>query len=342
MSYSIDIYRGKLKPVESVWDFAFFVSFFPQLVAGPIVRASQFIPQIKEKYHISKDKFIRAFSLISLGVVKKVVVSDYIATNFVDRVFDNPSLYTGFENLLASYGYAIQIFCDFSGYSDIAIGLALLLGFTLPANFNAPYLSLSIAEFWRKWHISLSSWLKDYLYISLGGNRKGKIKTYRNLFLTMLLGGLWHGAAVRFILWGVLHGVALAIHKIWKEQFPNAPTSIWYKVLMWLITFHFVVFTFVLFRATDFATVKLIMANIFTSIEWAGIPQILAAHKSVITVMLAGFLIQIIPDSFNIKTKVNLGRGLKWVGVAVALFAIVFMAHQFNTAGSQPFIYFQF
>lgn len=342
LSYSIDIYRGKIAPVKTVWDFAFFVSFFPQLVAGPIVRAADFVPQLYKKYQLSKDDFVRAICLISLGIVKKVMISDYIASNFVDRVFENPSLYTSFENLLASYGYAIQIFCDFSGYSDIAIGLALLLGFHLPANFNAPYLSSNITEFWRKWHISLSSWLKDYLYISMGGNRKGKFKTYRNLFLTMFLGGLWHGAAFRFILWGVLHGLALAGHKLWKSRFPNSPKGIWYRALTWLLTFHFVVFTFVLFRAPELGTVRLMFHSILTSFQWEGILEVVIAHKAIISVMIAGFLLQMIPDAVQVRTKFNAAKGLKWVGVAVVLFAVVFIAHQFNTAGSQPFIYFQF
>ena len=157
--------------------------------------------------------FGRGVFLILSGLFKKAIISDYISLNFVDRVFDNPMLYSGFENLMGVYGYALQIYCDFSGYSDMAIGLALLLGFRFPVNFDSPYQSATITEFWRRWHISLSSWLKDYLYISLGGNRKGRARTYANLMLTMLLGGLWHGAAVRFILWGALHGAARAVHK---------------------------------------------------------------------------------------------------------------------------------
>jgi len=342
LSYSIDIYRGKIAPVKTIWDFAFFVSFFPQLVAGPIVRAADFVPQLYKKYQLTKDDFVRAICLISLGIVKKVMISDYIASNFVDRVFENPGLYTGFENLLASYGYAIQIFCDFSGYSDIAIGLALLLGFHLPANFNAPYLSTNITEFWRKWHISLSSWLKDYLYISMGGNRKGKLKTYRNLFLTMFLGGLWHGAAFRFILWGVLHGLALAAHKLWKSRFPYSPKGFWYRALTWLITIHFVVFTFVLFRAPELSTVQMMFKSMVTSFQWSGIFDVLSAHKAIISVMIAGFLLQMIPDAIRVRTRFNAEKGIKWAGVAVVLFAVVFIAYQFNTAGSQPFIYFQF
>ena len=187
MSYTIDIYRNNLEPVKGLLDYAFYVSFFPQLVAGPIVRASDFIPQIRKPLYVDKAMFGKALFLILAGLIKKTIISDYISVNYVDRIFDNPSLYSGVEDLMGVYGYTLQIYCDFSGYSDMAIGLALLLGFHFPKNFDNPYKSQSITEFWRRWHISLSSWLKDYLYISLGGNRKGKIRTYINLMLTMLL-----------------------------------------------------------------------------------------------------------------------------------------------------------
>ncbi|MCB0845152.1 MAG: MBOAT family protein, partial [Bacteroidetes bacterium] len=189
MSYTIDIFRKRLTPVISILDFAFFVSFFPQLVAGPIVRAVDFLPQIRDKIRVTQEDIGKGLLLICTGLFKKAVISDYISVNFVDRVFENPSLYSGFENLMSIYGYALQIYCDFSGYSDMAIGIGLLLGFRLPINFLAPYQSKSIQEFWRRWHISLSSWLRDYLYISMGGNRKGQRRTYINLMMTMILGG---------------------------------------------------------------------------------------------------------------------------------------------------------
>lgn len=218
MSYTIDIYRGKLEPLVRLMDFGFFVSFFPQLVAGPIVRASDFLPQIRADIRVTQEDLGRGLFLICTGLFKKAVISDFIANGFVDAIFEEPALYTGFENLMAVYGYALQIYCDFSGYSDIAIGIGLLLGFRLPTNFRAPYQSASIKEFWRRWHISLSSWLRDYLYISLGGNRKGQFRTYFNLLLTMVLGGLWHGASWRFIMWGVLHGAALASGRMLSDS----------------------------------------------------------------------------------------------------------------------------
>lgn len=205
LSYTIDVYRKDIKPLTNILDYAFYVSFFPQLVAGPIVRARDFIPQIRKPLFVSQEMFGRGIFLILSGLFKKAIISDYISVNFVERIFDNPTLYSGLENLMGVYGYALQIYCDFSGYSDMAIGIALLLGFHFNLNFNSPYKSASITEFWRRWHISLSSWLRDYLYISLGGNRKGKFRQYLNLIITMFLGGLWHGASWNFVLWGTFH-----------------------------------------------------------------------------------------------------------------------------------------
>src|SRR5665213_154529 len=244
LSYTIDVYWGKIKPLKSIIDYGFFVSFFPQLVAGPIVRAKDFLPQIHLKPLLTNEDLGKALFLIMTGLIKKAVISDYISSNFVDRVFDNPLLYSGFENLMATYGYAMQIYCDFSGYSDMAIGIALLLGFKLPKNFNAPYISSSVTEFWRRWHISLSTWLRDYLYIPLGGNRKGKFRTYVNLMITMSLGGLWHivhGQALKFFIWGALHGAALSIEKAFNSLVRIPPNRI-IRFLSLLLTFHFVCF----------------------------------------------------------------------------------------------------
>ena len=195
MSYTIDIYRRKLEPVKNIIDFGFYVSFFPQLVAGPIVRASEFVPQIYQKYSLTRYEFGSAVFMILKGLVKKIMIGDYIAVNFIDRVFTNPDMYTGFESLMAMFGYSLQLYCDFSGYTDIAIGVALLMGFRLSKNFNSPYKSKNCSEFWTRWHISLSSWLKDYLYIPLGGNRKATIGTYLNfgfiLLVIMLMASSW-------------------------------------------------------------------------------------------------------------------------------------------------------
>lgn len=340
LSYSIDIYRGKIKPCGNIFDFAFFVSFFPQLVAGPIVRASEFLSQIKKPYYLSKSGFGIAVYLIFAGLFKKVVISDYISVNFVDRVFETPELYSGFMNLMAVYGYSIQIYCDFSGYSDMAIGLAALLGFKLPINFNSPYKATNIADFWRRWHISLSTWLRDYLYISLGGNRKGKILTYRNLFLTMLLGGLWHGAAIKFIIWGGLHGIGLAVHRIWKRytNFSFGKTGV---IIGSILTFHFVAFCWIYFRAADVPTVQVILTNIFTNFDWGGIGSRISSYWKVFALITLGFGVHLLPN--NLKNRAQHWFAETPMYVKVLLFVlVVFVSYQATSADIQPFIYFQF
>ena len=349
MSYTIDVYRGDLKPVTNFLDFAFFVSFFPQLVAGPIVRASEFVPQIYQPYSLSSAEYGRAVFLIVNGLAKKILISDYIAGNFVDRVFASPLQFTGFENLMAVYGYAIQIYCDFSGYTDIAIGVALLLGFRLALNFDSPYQSTSITEFWRRWHISLSSWLRDYLYIPLGGNRRGKARAYLNQFLTMLLGGLWHGASVRFIIWGALHGGALAVHKIASsrklqvashEQKGLAANSL-QLVASWFLTFHFVCFCWIFFRADSVATATAVVHRICTAFQPELIPAMLPAYARVFGLMALAYYLHFIPRPVKEGVRGWFGR-VPDVGKALLIVAVVVLLFQVKNAQMQPFIYFQF
>ena len=226
MSYTIDVYRGLVKPVRNILDFGFYVSFFPGLVAGPIVRANEFIPQLYKPFCLSRRLFGLAVFWILNGLIKKIVLSDYLAVNLIDRVFENPLLFSGFENLFALFAYSLQVYADFSGYTDIAIGIAMLMGFYLPQNFDSPYKSRNPQEFWRRWHMSLSRWLKSYLYIPLGGNRsimgkpvKNKITAGNfNSFITMLLGGLWHGASWNFVIWGALNGVGMIVYKVWAKM----------------------------------------------------------------------------------------------------------------------------
>jgi alginate O-acetyltransferase complex protein AlgI len=320
---------------------AFYLSFFPQLVAGPIVRASDFLPQIHKPTVVTSEMFGRGVFLIATGLFKKAVISDYISVNFVDRVFDAPALYTGLENLFAVYGYALQIYCDFSGYSDMAIGIALLLGFHFNINFDSPYRSRNITEFWRRWHISLSSWLKDYLYISLGGNRKGKVRTYVNLMITMLLGGLWHGAAWRFVIWGGLHGVALSVHKLVKERYPLQFTSPAWNIARVLLTFHFVCFCWIFFRAPDINSVGLMLNQIFFKFNLHILGQFIAGYGAVVFLILLGFALHFVPDSITerIEEKVI---GMPLIGKALCLIAVIVIVVQTKSADVQPFIYFQF
>ena len=217
MSYTIDVYRRELVPAKSFLEYMLFISFFPHLVAGPIIRPKDMLPQLRADPVIDAVQGSRGLWLVACGLLKKVVIADYLALNIVDRVFDRTDWFSGPEVLAGIYGYALQIYCDFSGYTDIAIGSALLLGYVLPKNFDSPYRSRSLQEFWHRWHISLSSWLRDYLYIPLGGSRGGAWKTYRNLMITMVLGGLWHGASWNFVLWGAMHGGALAVTRMWQR-----------------------------------------------------------------------------------------------------------------------------
>lgn len=341
MSYSIDIYRKKLSPVTNIIDFGFYVSFFPQLVAGPIVRASEFIPQIRKKYELTMDQFGYAVFLIINGLIKKIVISDYLSTNFVDRVFESPESFTGFENLTAVYAYALQIYCDFSGYTDIAIGVALLLGYQLAVNFNSPYKSSDITEFWRRWHISLSPWLRDYVYISLGGNRKGTVRTYINLMLTMLVGGLWHGAHLRFIVWGALHGAGLAIHKLWIKMFGTISNSLLYRALAWFLTFHFVCFAWMFFRAESIHQVMVMLEKILFYFTPQIFLQFLESYTMVVVLMLSAFAIHLIPFRWKETLRDSFISLPVWEKAVISIAATVFI-YQFKTSEVHAFIYFQF
>lgn len=340
LSYTIDVYRRQITPLTNLMDYAFYVSFFPQLVAGPIVRARDFIPQIRRPLLVTRDMLGRGVFLIVAGLFKKCIISDYISINFVDRVFDNPTLYSGVENLMAVYGYALQIYCDFSGYSDMAIGIALLLGFHFNLNFDSPYKSGSITEFWRRWHISLSSWLKDYLYISLGGNRKGKVRQYLNLIITMFLGGLWHGASWNFVLWGMMHGVALALHKAWMGLTRGTRWALprWAGVVL---TFHFVCLCWIFFRHLDFAPASDMIRQIFTLFRPQLFVQLVTGYWEVFVLMAVGYLLHFVPDSWE-RACTRAVTALPLAGKAVLMVAMIYLVIQMKSAEIQPFIYFQF
>src|SRR6478752_8721560 len=261
ISYVTDVYRGDVAVCRNPLDMALYMSFFPQLVAGPIVRAAYFLPQLARP-STEPIPIAPALLLILSGLFKKVVIANYLATGLVDPVFSAPTSYGGPDLLLATYGYAVQIFCDFSAYSDMAIALAALCGFRFPINFNQPYRAQSLHEFWHRWHISLSTWLRDYLYKPLGGNRHGRWKTYRNLLLTMLLGGLWHGAAWKFIAWGALHGGGLAVERMLEPWIGRRALSPAAKIIATLIVFHFVCLAWIFFRAEDFAVASLYIGGL--------------------------------------------------------------------------------
>jgi D-alanyl-lipoteichoic acid acyltransferase DltB (MBOAT superfamily) len=388
LSYTVDIYRQKIEPVRRFTDFAFYVSFFPQLVAGPIVRASEFVPQLYKPYAVTRSEFGLGMFWILNGFLKKVVLADFIAVHLADRIFIQPTLYSGWENALGLFAYSMQVYADFSGYTDMAIGIAMWMGFSLTKNFNSPYKAQNVADFWKRWHISLSSWLKDYLYIPLGGNRKGSVTSYVlifiglfgvawgapsstvsyilatlvlatlilyqvlpnfrrgfntnvNLLLTMLLGGLWHGASWNFVVWGGLNGLGLLVFKQWSRFRHSAPGSWPNKVVGIVLTLFFITFTRIWFRAPDWDTAMAMLDQLGKIGEVALTSEMVAAWWRPLVVLLLGFAIHWIPE--RIKTKYRVGfAGLHPAWHLGAALAAVLLGYQFMAAESQAFIYFQF
>lgn len=345
MNYIIDVYRGRMRATTSLLDFAFFVSFFPTLLAGPILRARDFLPQLrKDSLQVTREMFGMGLWFIMMGLFKKAVISDYIGENFVNRIFDDPSLYTGIENLMGIYGYALKLYCDFSGYSDMAIGIALWLGFHIPPNFRAPYKSESITDFWRRWHISLSSWLRDYLYISLGGNRHGRLRMYFNLFLTMLLGGLWHGASLNFVVWGSLHGVALGVHKFYRQHIGHDKhyrSRGWRRCVAVVLTFHLVCLCWLFFANATFDASILMIDKIVYEFHGELFGQFVAGYPVVTLLIVLGFVLHFLPERWNAGTCSLIQRAP--LAVQVLLLVLTFiLVIQVKSSEVQPFIYMQF
>ncbi|SMO51734.1 D-alanyl-lipoteichoic acid acyltransferase DltB, MBOAT superfamily [Saccharicrinis carchari] len=340
ISYSVDVYRKRIEPVKNILDFGFYVSFFPQLVAGPIVRAWEFIPQLHKKYVLSEKRFWLAVWLIMGGLFKKMVISDYLSVNLVDRVFDAPMMYSGVELLMAAYAYTMQIYCDFSGYTDIAIGVALILGFKLPDNFNLPYVATSVTDFWRRWHISLSSWLRDYLYIPLGGNRRGLVRTGINLMITMLLGGLWHGAGWLFVIWGALHGLALLFEKLIFAGIKNTRFKI-PGFIGFLFTFHFIVGTWIVFRSPDVETLQLFFIRLLSAFSIYDMAKLFNSYSGVLLILFLGYMIHWLPSELERLLKWKLVKANIIVKIlAVVIFGVII--YQFSLLDIKPFIYFRF
>lgn len=391
ISYVVDIYREEIKPVHNFFDYTFFVTFFPQLVAGPIVRARDFIPQIRQPFSLAKDDYSAAIIQIVTGLLKKVVLADYIAVHFIDKIADAPEAYPGFVSVLAMWGYSLQIYGDFSGYTDIAIGLSRLMGFKLLENFKSPYKAINVADFWRRWHISLGSWLRDYLYIPLGGNRSGGIGTfiatffififlvfitqwyellylygalmliylivsrylpnaakfvYRdlNLLITMVVGGLWHGASENFVIWGSMNGAALIFYNYWKKISPYEAKTGWlahfWKIF---ITFNFITFTRIWFRLEDDGAPAIMLNQIWNhfNFTWDTFVLVLQTYQSVFWVMLAGFTVHWLPEKTKIWYKTTFANASVSVQV-LAVCVIIFLMYQAMTGESKAFVYFQF
>jgi alginate O-acetyltransferase complex protein AlgI len=332
LSYVIDIYRRRMEPAQTPLEFFVFIAFFPHLVAGPIMRAPTFLPQLRATPSLTAQAGGRGLLLIAVGLMKKALIADLLAVNLVDRVFDTPARYTAAELLAGVYGYALQIYCDFSAYSDIAIGSALLLGLTLPQNFDLPYRSRSLTEFWRRWHMSLSSWLRDYLFFSIGGSRA----PYRNLVLTMLLAGLWHGPAWTFVAWGGMHGLGLAATRAYHAVRRERPLPAPLQALTALATFHFVCLSWIFFRAPSFGRAWEVLGGLATLTGGtANISPMLWA------VLAAGFATHLAPRRLFAGVEQLVVR-LPGAAQAALLVATVVAVRWIGSTAVVPFIYFQF
>ena len=355
LSYTIDIYRKQLKPTKNPIAFFAFVSFFPQLVAGPIERASNLLPQFYKTYKFNYDQVKSGLLLIAFGLFKKMVIADRAAL-YVNQVYNNPGNYEGVETIIATVFFAFQIYCDFSGYSDIAIGVARTMGFNLMKNFDSPYLSKSITEFWRRWHISLSTWFKDYVYIPLGGSKHGKFKTYFNLFIVFLVSGLWHGAAMTFLIWGAVHGLIIVLEKssyhkreILFQKLNINKTNFSNKLFFALITFTIVCFTWVFFRANSFIESKLIVSSFFRNNYYELFGDnlyLIGFDKNEFIVLVLSILILFVFEMFHKKNKVIeiLNKQpffFRWSFYFLIAISIVLFGVYGNNVASE-FIYFQF
>ncbi|MDC0459835.1 MBOAT family protein [Crocinitomicaceae bacterium] len=391
ISYVVDIYRKEVKPVKNFFDYAFFVSFFPQLVAGPIVRARDFIPQIRQPYQLNKTDFSWSIIQIVKGFIKKIVLADYIAIHFIDKVVDAPEAFPGFISILAMWGYSLQIYGDFSGYTDIAIGVSRLMGFKLLENFNSPYKAISVADFWRRWHKSLGSWLRDYLYIPLGGNRSGGFGTYiatmvilifmifitqwywlvfiylgllttyigisliypgfkkyvhrdLNLLITMVIGGLWHGASENFVIWGAMNGAALIFYNHWRKISPyENSSSLITRFWRILITFNFITFTRIWFRLEDDGAPINMLNQIWYHFDLNAetFNTLMIGFDTALYVMIFGYVLHWLPSKikdFGERKFTRLPMVLQSIAVAIMLIII----YQAFSDTFKPFVYFQF
>lgn len=338
LSYLIDVYKKEILPSEKFTDYAFYMTFFPHLVAGPIVRARDFLPQINQPFSLDSILLKEGIFRICIGFTKKLLIADYLA-KYVDLLHDNPTGFSGFEHLMSMYAYTFQIYFDFSGYSDIAIGIALILGYRLKENFDNPYGAFNITEFWRKWHISLSLWLRDYIYIPLGGNRNGVFNSYLFIFITMLVGGFWHGADWRFVFWGIAHGLLLISHKLISPYLPKK--LLFSNVLGLLFTFHLVGILWIFFRATSFEASFMSIEKIFCAVDlnefigfWTARPEVLIALGiSCLIIFTPKFLKGLIFDKI---------KSLPLIIWPFIILLIVQLVIQLKDQEVQPFIYFQF
>ena len=342
ISYTVDVYKGRYPKTAELTDYAFYLTFFPLLIAGPITRAEVLLPQVgRPREDIDSGLVYKGLWLIICGMVKKALIADYI-TQYNNIVFDAPAVQSGFGDLMGVLGFSVQIYCDFSGYSDLAIGVAALMGYELKDNFNFPYQSLNLTEFWHRWHISLSTWFRDYLYIPLGGNRRGALRTYLNSFLAMIVAGLWHGASWMFVAWGVLHGIGLVVHKLCKNNgLDRIPDNTAVKAISWCLTFGYVTFAWIFFRSPDMATATTLMTNILQTTSLSDAYTFLMEYPLWIIVVLISLELHSIRGN-DYSWLQDRYVHAPWL-VKLGIFALVLqLAINFSQHSIQPFIYTQF
>ena len=339
LSYVVDVYRREIPPCRSYLQYLTYISFFPHLVAGPIIRGRDLLPHLTRPTRLTAETGAEGLFLVAQGLIKKVVIGDFLALNLVDRVFDAPTSYSSVEVLFAMYGYAVQVYCDFSGYSDIATGSALLLGYRFKINFDAPFKSLNIVEFWRRWHVSLSTWLRDYVYISLGGGRRGRLRKYVNVFLTMVVAGVWHGAAWTYFIFGCIQGAALAVTH-WVQELRGtrqaATVSLPARVVCVAATFTFVALTFTMFRAASLTKALGMYERLTTLTTYT--PNL---HWTVLAIIFGALVLQWTPRKIYDWTRDRFIRAPA-AAQAVVLVVVAYALRLASTAEAVPFVYFSF
>lgn len=338
ISHAVDVYRRRFTMNTTLLEYFFYLTFFPLLLAGPITRAENLIPRLRRNRQASSRMVWSGLWLIMLGLVKKNMVSDYIG-QFTTWVFDAPQTFSGFENMAALLGYPVQIYFDFSGYSDMSIGAAAILGFWLPDNFRFPYRALSLTDFWRRWHISLSTWFRDYLYIPLGGNRKGTLRMYANNFITMLVAGLWHGASWMFVIWGALHGFGLCVHKFFSRQLRiTIPSTLWGYTLSWLITYVYVCFAWSFFRSQSLTQLGTMYEKIVADFSWAYLSPFVYARPLWTVCLLGAMLTYLVPERTYTRLQLRFIT-LPWLAKFLLFIVCVQLAIEVAQEDVQPFIY---
>lgn len=340
VGYSVDIYRKKFTLDVSFLEYIFFLSFFPLLFAGPITRAETFFPQIRRQPTVSIRLMYSGLWLIIMGILKKAVVADYIA-QYNNWIFDSPLSYSGFENLMGMLGFSMQIYLDFSGYSDMSIGIAALMGIRLRNNFSFPYQSLNVSEFWHRWHISLSTWFRDYVYIPLGGNKKGNWRTALNCLLTLLLVGIWHGSSIMFVIWGLMHGMALVVHKAFKPRLSRIPDTWYTKPFSLLLTTAFIICGWAVFRSPDLETAQIMFRQIGSDFRPDSIPAFWSMRTTWLTMMILCGLLLCIRERYYNRMMIKFIFS-PWL-MKLAAFAIaVQLAIEFHSSDITPFLYYNF